>query len=242
MSNLFAAQLGQGLRGLRIGIPRTYFCDALQPEVEHAWRAASDVLRWLGAEPVAVAFTRLDDAVIIGPTISRAETFAFHHDRFVVPSLGVVALAAGRTLDAIDRRHRGLAIALALALAAPGLTSSASYAWHLTKPGTRDRVADWTASHLPESARILNLPPYLELDRTRFEVLGPSGSSRLDPYLARHVDFVVAAPEQASLFKGAVLAQAFDPLWPESGPPLAVFRVAASAERFGSPPDPGSGR
>ena len=155
-------------------------------------------------------------------------TSSIHHDRFLVPSLGVVALAAGRTIDAIDRRHRGLALGLALAAAAPGLSASARFVWHLTRPGTQDRVASWAAAQLPTGARILNLATYLELDRTRFEVVDPSGSSRLDPYLARHVDFVVAAPDQAARLEGMPVLYSADPASPEEGPPLAVFRVPES--------------
>ena len=78
----FTAQLGQGVRGLRVGVPSTYFCDGLQPEVEQAWRAAMDILVGLGAERVDVTFSQLDDSVVIGPTISRAETATYHHDWF----------------------------------------------------------------------------------------------------------------------------------------------------------------
>ena len=152
-------------------------------------------------------------------------TSSVHHDRFLIPSLGIVALAVGRTIDALAARHRAFAIALALAAASPGLVSSAGYAWRLTRPGTQDKVAAWTAEHLPAGARVLNLATYLELDRSRFEVVDPSGSSRLDPYLARHVDFVVAAPEEAARFTGSPLLYSVAPASPEAGPPLAVFRV-----------------
>ena len=151
-----------------------------------------------------------------------------HRDRFLVPCLGVVALAAGRTIDTIDRRHRALALTLALAAATPGLTSSATHAWRLTRPGTQDQIAEWTAGHLGQGARILNLAPYLELDRAQFEVLGPSGSSRLDPYLARHADYVVAEPGRAELVGGLTLVHSADPEFPEAGRPLAVFRTPES--------------
>lgn len=152
-------------------------------------------------------------------------TSSVHHDRFLIPGLGIVALAVGRTIDALAARHRAFAVALALAAAIPGLVSSAGYAWRLTRPGTQDEMAAWTSAHLPAGARVLNLATYLELDRSRFEVVDPSGSSRLDPYLARHVDFVVAAPEEAARFAGSPLLHSVAPASPEAGPPLAVFRV-----------------
>lgn len=78
----FTRELAAGVRGLRLGIPRTYFTADLQPEVELAWRAAIQVLVGLGATPVEVELTRLDDSVTIGQTITRAEMTVFHHDGF----------------------------------------------------------------------------------------------------------------------------------------------------------------
>jgi aspartyl-tRNA(Asn)/glutamyl-tRNA(Gln) amidotransferase subunit A len=45
----YTAALGQGVRGLRIGVPDEYFGEGLDPEIERAVRAAIDVLRGLGA-------------------------------------------------------------------------------------------------------------------------------------------------------------------------------------------------
>ncbi|HEY7294983.1 MAG TPA: amidase [Dehalococcoidia bacterium] len=41
--------LGGGVRGLRLGVPRAGFCEALEPDVARAFDAALDVLRGLGA-------------------------------------------------------------------------------------------------------------------------------------------------------------------------------------------------
>src|SRR5258708_33734309 len=76
----FTPGLDNGVRGLRIGVPRTYFTNGLQPAVERSWRAAVDVLVRLGATPVDVDFDKLDDAVTTGQTIVRAEMTVFHHD------------------------------------------------------------------------------------------------------------------------------------------------------------------
>jgi aspartyl-tRNA(Asn)/glutamyl-tRNA(Gln) amidotransferase subunit A len=56
----YAAALGQGVAGLRIGVPDEYFGEGLDPEVARAVRAAIDVLRGLGAavEPVSLPATR----------------------------------------------------------------------------------------------------------------------------------------------------------------------------------------
>jgi aspartyl-tRNA(Asn)/glutamyl-tRNA(Gln) amidotransferase subunit A len=76
----FTTGLETGVRGLRIGIPRTYFSGVSQPDIERAWRAAIEVLVSLGAVPVDVEFAHLDDAVTTGMTIVRAEMSTFHHD------------------------------------------------------------------------------------------------------------------------------------------------------------------
>lgn len=76
----FTVGLGAGAGGLRIGIPRTYFNEVSQPDVERAWRAAIDVLVSLGARPVEVDFASLEGAVSTGQTIVRAEMTTFHHD------------------------------------------------------------------------------------------------------------------------------------------------------------------
>lgn len=78
----FTADLARELRGLRIGVPTSYFTEPLQPDVESAWRAAVQTLIELGATPVDVAFTALDDAVATGMTIVRPEMTAFHEPWF----------------------------------------------------------------------------------------------------------------------------------------------------------------
>jgi aspartyl-tRNA(Asn)/glutamyl-tRNA(Gln) amidotransferase subunit A len=60
-----------GVQGLRLGIPREYFIDGMDPEVERAVRAAVDVLRGLGAktEEVSLPHTEYGLAAyyLIGP-------------------------------------------------------------------------------------------------------------------------------------------------------------------------------
>jgi aspartyl-tRNA(Asn)/glutamyl-tRNA(Gln) amidotransferase subunit A len=67
----YRAGLGAGVQGLRIGIPREYFIDGIDPEVERAVRAAVDVLRGLGAktEEVSLPHTEYGLAAyyLIGP-------------------------------------------------------------------------------------------------------------------------------------------------------------------------------
>ena len=67
----YLASLGGGVKGLRIGIPREYFIDGMDPEVEQAVRAAVEVLRALGAqtEDVSLPHTEYGLAAyyLIGP-------------------------------------------------------------------------------------------------------------------------------------------------------------------------------
>jgi len=74
----FTADLQRGVRGLRLGVPRSYFNAPLQPAVEAAWRAAIDTLVGLGAVPVEVDFSQLDDAVDVGMAIVRPEMAVYH--------------------------------------------------------------------------------------------------------------------------------------------------------------------
>src|SRR3989442_9063303 len=48
--------LGQGIRGLRVGVPRAYFLDGLQPEVATAFHRALGPLREQGAGPAAAGY------------------------------------------------------------------------------------------------------------------------------------------------------------------------------------------
>jgi aspartyl-tRNA(Asn)/glutamyl-tRNA(Gln) amidotransferase subunit A len=55
----YRAALGQGIEGLRLGVPAEYFIDGMDPEVEQAVRAAITTLTGLGArtEPVSLPHT-----------------------------------------------------------------------------------------------------------------------------------------------------------------------------------------
>jgi aspartyl-tRNA(Asn)/glutamyl-tRNA(Gln) amidotransferase subunit A len=55
----YAGQLGRSIEGLRIGVPREYFAEGIEPEVEGAVRDAIEVLRGLGAraEPLSLPTT-----------------------------------------------------------------------------------------------------------------------------------------------------------------------------------------
>jgi aspartyl-tRNA(Asn)/glutamyl-tRNA(Gln) amidotransferase subunit A len=73
----YLAPLGRDIRGLRIGVPRTYFFDGIDPEVAQAFDAALNTLRELGAEvrDVTIPSLHTTPAFLV---ILMAEAFAYH--------------------------------------------------------------------------------------------------------------------------------------------------------------------
>ena len=65
-----------GLRGMRLGLPREYFIDGMDPGVEAAVRAAVDRCRQLGAEIVDVSLPHTKYAVATYYVIATAEASA----------------------------------------------------------------------------------------------------------------------------------------------------------------------
>ena len=69
----YAALLDGGLRDLRVGIPREYFVEGMQPEVEQAIRAAVRVLETLGARVTEVSLPHTEYAIPAYYLIATAE-------------------------------------------------------------------------------------------------------------------------------------------------------------------------
>jgi aspartyl-tRNA(Asn)/glutamyl-tRNA(Gln) amidotransferase subunit A len=72
----YSAALTGDLRGLRVGVPREYFVDGMEPGVEAATRAAIDVLRDQGAELVEVSLPHTKYALPTYYIIAPAEASA----------------------------------------------------------------------------------------------------------------------------------------------------------------------
>jgi aspartyl-tRNA(Asn)/glutamyl-tRNA(Gln) amidotransferase subunit A len=72
----YGAALAGGVRGLRIGVPREYFVDGMQLEVEAAVRVAIDTLAALGARIVDVSLPHTDYALPVYYLIAPAEASA----------------------------------------------------------------------------------------------------------------------------------------------------------------------
>src|SRR5207237_10855772 len=76
----FTANLAEGLRGVRLGVPRLYFYEQLDPEVRAATDAAIGVLRDLGASIQGVSYPRAAWATTLFPIISRPEAASFQEE------------------------------------------------------------------------------------------------------------------------------------------------------------------
>ena len=72
----YVAALTGDIRGLRIGLPREYFAEGLQPEVEAALRAAAAQLESLGAEVRELNFEHADYCLPAYYIIAMAEASA----------------------------------------------------------------------------------------------------------------------------------------------------------------------
>jgi aspartyl-tRNA(Asn)/glutamyl-tRNA(Gln) amidotransferase subunit A len=69
----YVAGLRAGARGLTLGVPREYFAEGLDPEVERAVRDAIDVLRGLGARVEEVSLPTTDYGIAVYYIIAPAE-------------------------------------------------------------------------------------------------------------------------------------------------------------------------
>jgi aspartyl-tRNA(Asn)/glutamyl-tRNA(Gln) amidotransferase subunit A len=69
----YAAALNRGVKGLKLGIPKEYFLEGMDPEVEKATRDAIGVLENLGAETVEVSLPHTEYALAVYYILAPAE-------------------------------------------------------------------------------------------------------------------------------------------------------------------------
>jgi aspartyl-tRNA(Asn)/glutamyl-tRNA(Gln) amidotransferase subunit A len=72
----YTALLGRDLKGLRLGLPREYFIDGIDPQVDAAVRAAIKHYEGLGAEIVEVSLPNTEHAVGVYYIVATAECSA----------------------------------------------------------------------------------------------------------------------------------------------------------------------
>ena len=76
----YEARLEDGARGMRIGVPTSYFFDAVDAEMEAAVMASLDIYRGLGAEVVDVDIPDLEPIYELAQVGLKAEASALHEE------------------------------------------------------------------------------------------------------------------------------------------------------------------
>lgn len=71
-----ACREGADIKGLRIGVPKEYFIEGIQPEVEQSVRAAIETFRELGAEIIDISLPHTEYALPVYYLIAPAEASA----------------------------------------------------------------------------------------------------------------------------------------------------------------------
>lgn len=160
-------------------------------------------------------------------------------DRFLVPAFGILALAIGATLESVVRRlaeairrpHAAAAMmtAGALALAASPLSESWRWVRTLGEPGSRDRALDWIVAHVAPGSAIVTGIPDLGLDRSRYDVLAPSGFPPLDRALVAHAGWMVTTPAAGEALGGLREAFRAEGRLTDGSPPIAIYAVPDAA-------------
>lgn len=73
------------MRGLRIGLPREFFFEGLEPEIEHLVLASAHVLAELGAVVVDIELPGAGEAAEVCGMLLKVEALAVHWDRYSDP-------------------------------------------------------------------------------------------------------------------------------------------------------------
>jgi aspartyl-tRNA(Asn)/glutamyl-tRNA(Gln) amidotransferase subunit A len=74
----FTSDLDRPVRGLRVGIPREYFFDVIEPDTDRLIRAAIEVLEGLGATVREVSLPHVAHAQVAGNVIMSSEAASWH--------------------------------------------------------------------------------------------------------------------------------------------------------------------
>lgn len=147
-------------------------------------------------------------------------TAEVHHDRFLLPALGVCAILCAEGARRLGRL-RALAAA---AMAVTPFLAAVRYVRDIHAPGTRDRALDAVLARLPDGGRVVTTLPDIGLDPGRYVVLGVD---RIDPgrarLLARHSALVIArAGIDDALLAGLPPLETIEATSPAAGPTLVL--------------------
>ena len=149
-----------------------------------------------------------------------------HHDRFLLPTLGVLALLAGRAAQSLAGKHPRATLALVLVAVAFPFSASVSYVRDVARPSTRDRALDWIEANLPPGARVVSsLTDLGGGEESQFELLGLASPDRFR-LQSLNADAVLLRPADEDQYEvDWPMAQAFEPESAYSGPPLNLYVV-----------------
>jgi hypothetical protein len=155
-------------------------------------------------------------------------TSLVHHDRFLVPTLGVLALLGGRATQWLTERSR-LTIAVVLVALAFPFYASMSYVLAVSRPSTRDRALDWIETHLRPGARVVSSLTDLGRAGSTFELMSLASSPGLFGVQVRNADAALLRPaDDAQNDLDLPLTLALEPESEFSGPPLKLYVVPES--------------
>jgi hypothetical protein len=158
-------------------------------------------------------------------TVAVFSTAELHHDRFLVPALGVIAVFSAKGVEFIAKRRRQAAVVAILVATGLPLWTSLVYVRDVSLPGTRDLALDWVEANLSDGSRVLNGVKGMGFDRHRLEVLSTRGAFTQNQLLSAHVDLVVVTnPTPEDPFVGPLrrlyLAEPENPL---AGPRIGLY-------------------
>ncbi len=101
----YRAELGRGIKGLRVGVPKEYFVAGTEPDVERAVRAAIAKLEQLGAEVGEVSLPHTDYGLATYYIIAPAEVSS-NLARYNGTRYGLSATDVGDMWGAMDETRR----------------------------------------------------------------------------------------------------------------------------------------
>lgn len=159
-------------------------------------------------------------------TLLVFSTATITQDRFLLPSLGIVAMLSGPVVEAAARRKAALAFLLGAGVAALPLIASIDYVRAIRKPITRDMAADWIEDHYPGGRVAMTVNASLGLDPARFEALPLGLLTPKTQLQALQCDLLVVGPGvESGMLRGFDRLFAAEPQTRYSGNRIRVLAV-----------------
>ena len=139
----YTRALESGVKGMRLGVPKEYFVEGLQPGVEEAVRAAIGVLKGLGATVEETSLPHTSHALAVYYIIAPSEASA-NLARYDGVKYGYSASEASGMWDALDRTRQdgfGLEVKRRIMLGTYALSAGYYDAYYLKAQRVRTLIA-----------------------------------------------------------------------------------------------------